>query len=30
MELHVATRGELRPDPEFDSIRGKFFLSILN
>lgn len=25
VELHVATRGDLRPDPEFDEIRAIFY-----
>lgn len=25
MELHIHTRGELRPDPEHDAICGIFF-----
>ena len=29
LELHVETRGDLRPDPEFDSIQGIFY-SIFN
>ena len=29
LELHVETRGDLRPDPEFDSIQGLFY-SVFN
>lgn len=25
MELHVHTRGDLRPDPEYDEIKAIFF-----